>query len=218
MRDEDFAEFINEFGEATHHQDVPNQSIHKWRGKLPEQLLEYWQQEGWNGYADGLFWTVNPDDFEDLADEWLADTPLEQLDSFHIIGRSAFGELYACGQRCGPKLKILAPVNALIALAKELQPKDADTLNFQTRGFFGGRMLSDGDLKDESGKPLFARALEKLGPLEPDEMYGFEPAIVTGGKMVLENLRKVKLDQHLSILRQLAAPTMPFRNIDIDQL
>ena len=49
-------------------------------------------------------------------------------------------------------------------------------------------------------------------------MYGFEPAIVLGGKMRLENLRKVKLDQHLTILRQLAAPTMPFSNLDIDKL
>lgn len=61
-------------------------------------------------------------------------------------------------------------------------------------------------------------ALGNLGPLAPDEMYGFEPALVAGGKMRLENLRKVKLDQHLTILRQLAAPTMPFSNIDIDKL
>jgi hypothetical protein len=49
-------------------------------------------------------------------------------------------------------------------------------------------------------------------------MYGFELAIVLGGKMRLENLVKVKIDQHLTILRQLAAPTLPFSNLDIDKL
>ena len=49
-------------------------------------------------------------------------------------------------------------------------------------------------------------------------MYGFEPAIILGGKMQLENLAKLKLDVHLTILRQLAAPTMPYANIDIDKL
>jgi hypothetical protein len=49
-------------------------------------------------------------------------------------------------------------------------------------------------------------------------MYGFEPALVLGGRMTFDRLRRVKLDQHLTILRQLAAPTMPFANVDIDKL
>jgi hypothetical protein len=49
-------------------------SLEKWRDKLPEQLLTYWQQEGWCEYKDGLFCTVDLDDYEDLVDEWLADT------------------------------------------------------------------------------------------------------------------------------------------------
>lgn len=84
--------------------------------------------------------------------------------------------------------------------------------------FFALKKRKYCDLNDEAEHPLFDRALAKFGPLAPDEMYGFEPALVAGGKMRLQNLRKVKLDQHLTILRQLAAPTMPFSNIDIDKL
>ncbi|WP_229520035.1 T6SS immunity protein Tdi1 domain-containing protein [Massilia oculi] len=47
------------------------------------------------------------------------------------------------------------------------------------------------------GEPLYSRALAELGPLGFDEVYGFEPAIVLGGKMRLENLAKLKLDVHL---------------------
>lgn len=218
MRDEDFQAFIDEFGEANQRIKVTAAAIERWRGKLPQQLLDYWETEGWASYGQGLFWTVNPDDYEDLIDEWLHDTPFEQLDSYHVIARSAFGELYACGETTGPKLKILCPTHALIALAKNLRPKDPDRLDFEIRGLFGNRMKEDCDLKDEDRKPLFARALQKWGPLAADEMYGFEPAIVAGGQMRLENLRKVKIDQHLTILRQLAAPTMPFSKIDIDKL
>jgi len=71
MRDEDFEVFISEFGEATYRVDVPPEAIEKWRGKLPELLLTYWQEVGWCCYANGLFWIVNPDDYEDLVDEWL---------------------------------------------------------------------------------------------------------------------------------------------------
>lgn len=73
-------------------------------------------------------------------------------------------------------------------------------------------------MDDEGGKPLFARARMLLGPLESDEMYGFEPALVAGGRMRLENLRRLKLDQHLSILRQIAAPVMPFSGDAVERL
>ena len=88
MRDEDFEIFIDTFGEATQRVEVPTSSIEKCRGKLPDQLLKYRQQEGWCAYANGLFWTVDPDEYEDLLDEWLENTQLEQLDAFHVIARS----------------------------------------------------------------------------------------------------------------------------------
>jgi hypothetical protein len=217
MRDENFEVFIDEFGEATHRVEVPAASIEKWHGKLPDQLLEYWKEEGWCGYANGLFWTVNPDDYEDLVDEWLEDTPLEQIDAFHVIARTAFGQLYVCGERTGVSVTISCEIGSVFALPKELKPKSREDQDWSVKAFLG--LNNDNcNLDDESGLPLFNRALAKLGPLAPDEMYGFEPAIILGGKMRLENLAKLKLDVHLTILRQLAPPTMPFSNIDIDKL
>lgn len=218
MRDEDFELFIDEFGEATQRVEVPESCINKWNGKLPEQLLTYWKAEGWCAYADGLLWTVNPDDYEDLIDEWLADTGLDQVDSFHVIARSAFGDLYACGEKTGLSVTVACPLNKILALRNELKPKSKDDLDLSIRSFFAFSEPPDYDLQDESDKPLFKRALAKLGPLEEDEVYGFEPALVLGGKMRLENLAKLKLDVHLTILRQLASPTLPFSNVDIEKL
>lgn len=217
MRDEDFEYFISTFGEATDRVVVPAETIEKWRTKLPDQLLTYWQNEGWGSYANGLFWIVNPDDYEDLVDEWLVDTSLEQIDAFHVVGRTAFGDLYLCGERSGANTTISCPLNAIFALPKDLKPKSKEDQDWSVKSFIG-LSISECDLKDESGAPLFEQALAKLGPLAADEMYGFEPALVLGGKMRLENLAKLKLDAHLSILRQLASPTLPFSNTDIEKL
>ena len=108
-------------------------------------------------------------------------------------------------------------MNAIFALPKELKPKSKENQDWSVQGFLG-LSVGECDVKDESGVQLFERAVAKLGPLEPDEVYGFEPAIVFGGKMRLENLAKLKLDVHLTILRQLAAPQVPFSNVDIDKL
>ncbi|HSW04161.1 GAD-like domain-containing protein [Aquabacterium sp.] len=218
MRDADFKHFIGKFGEAQHRSEVPDGMCRQWRDKLPNQLLEYWRDEGWCGYGNGIFWTVNPGDYDDLVDEWLADNPLEQIDAFHVIARSAFGKLYLCGERCGRSVTISCPLNAISALAKDVKPKSPEHRDLSIKTFFSMNSPAKNDVEDEYGEPLFERAVRTLGALAPDEMYGFEPALVAGGKMRLEGLQRVKLDQHLTILRQFAAPAMPFSNIDIEAL
>jgi len=215
MRDQDFDNFISNFGEPTRRVLAPQSAVQKWRGKLPDRLLGYWTHEGWSGYGNGLLWFVNPDDYEELVGKWLDGTGLVEADAFHAIARTAFGELFLFGESTGRSVKISCSTHAVFV--RDLTRKVPRKLDLSLRAFLG--MGKDTcDLNDESGVPLFDRALDLLGTLGPDEMYGFEPAIVLGGKMVLKNLRKVKLNQHLAILRQLAAPTPPFANIEVDKL
>ncbi|WP_416776440.1 GAD-like domain-containing protein [Xenorhabdus budapestensis] len=113
MRDEYFNNFIEEFGEATQHIDVPDEAIEKWRGKLPDRLLHYWKTEGWNSYQDGLFSIVNPDDYESIVDTWLEDTPFESMDAYHVIGKSGFGDLCLYGEDTGTNLTISCASNTI---------------------------------------------------------------------------------------------------------
>ena len=210
MRDKLFSFFISQFGEATSQVTVPDESLAKFRGVLPDQLLAYWKSEGWCGYRDGLFWTVNPDDYADVLDMWLEDTPFEEIDSYHVIARTSFGKLFAWGEKTGPSLTVSCPIHSLIALEKDLKKPLANP-NHEISMFFAGTTPGECDLKDEDKKPMFERTLAKLGPLQAEEMYGFEPALVAGGRMDVDHLRKVNADIHLTILRQLAPPRIPFR-------
>jgi hypothetical protein len=96
-----------------------------------------------------------------------------------------------------------------------LKPNNPELRDSSIRAFFAASFTSDYDRSDASKKPLFRRALAKLGPLRADEMYGFEPAIALGGAPVLENIRKVRLGEHLTQLRQLGVPTLPFANLNL---
>ncbi|WP_420106580.1 GAD-like domain-containing protein [Herbaspirillum huttiense] len=218
MRDDDFKYFISKFGDSTKCTAVPTASFEKWRNKLPDQLLKYWEQEGWCEYANGLFCTVDPDDYEAIVDEWLTDTGLEEIDAFHVIARSAFGTLYVCGEKTGRSVTIVCGLNMVSALQNRLRVKTKEDLDFSIRSFFAFSNPVQFDMEDENGQPLFERARSKLGPLEPHEIYGFEPAIVLGGKILLENLAKVNAKVHLTILRQFADPELPLSGIDIEKL
>lgn len=216
MRDEDFDYFISKFGEATHRVVVPENSIRQWRGKLPDQLLTYWREEGWCGYADGLFWIVDPEDYQDLVDFWLEDTFFTDIDTYHAIARTAFGELFLFGEKTGRSATLSCFANFITSLKNERKSKPSERLNSEIRSFFLMEP-QECDLKDEKQKPLFERALKKLGPLTSNEVYGFEPALVAGGAMRLENLAKLDLHAHLTILRQLGPLDLSNCNFDASQ-
>ncbi len=216
MRDEYYRLFMKKVGDVTHQTPVPELSFKKFQGVLPDQLLKYWREEGWCGYANGLFWTVNPEDYSGLVELWLSDTPYEEIDDYHVIARTAFGKLHAWGARNNRSLVISCPTNSLVAIDKELRtPEEDPTLAMQI--FFSSKSKKGCDLKDATGKSLFDQALKKLGPLAPNEVYGFEPALVAGGANRVENLSKLDLFAHLTILRELADPTIPFAGVDPGQ-
>lgn len=217
-RDEAFEMFIEEFGEAFHRRDVPEDVIERFRGRLPDRLLGYWQHEGWCGYADGRFWTVNPEDYDDLLDFWLEGSGLERIDNFHVVARTAFGDLRLFGERTGTSARISPSLNAIISLSRNLRAHSPQELSVAAGVLFSNSSLKQGDFASDTEGYLFEPALRTLGRLEPDEMYGFEPALVAGGTAVLANLRRVKLHPHLLILRQLAQPTLPFSGGQVDQL
>lgn len=193
--DEDFEYFLEQMGPSTHKRTVPTSSIERYRGKLPDQLLAYWEEHGWCGYADGLFWTVDPQEYEPVLEAWIGDTPLMEKDAYHIIARSAFGKLYFWGERTGDSLKVFAPGSYCFPRKAMYEESELD---FGLRIFFSNRDRKENDFDD-----LFTPALKKLGQLAHDEMYGFVPALALGGPSDLAHLQKVKAVEHLVFLAQL---------------
>ncbi len=195
--DEYFELFLEEMGPPIERRDVSALSLKRYRGKLPDQLLDYWQEQGWCGYADGLFWTVDPEEYEPVLEAWIGDTPFMEHDAYHIIGRGAFGDLYFWGEKSGRSLTIM-PVDSS-CIFRESQVVLENKQDQQLQSFFGSM---DRERNDFDG--MFAPALEKLGPVKYDEMYGFVPALALGGPSKLDHLEKLKAVEHLIFLGQLA--------------
>lgn len=202
--DERFAYFYRDkgFGPAINTQPVSPEKIAKFKGKLPDQLLKYWELYGLSGYGKGLFWLVDPDEYEPALEAWIGDTPFMEKDAYYVIGRSAFGNLFLWGTKSGQSLKICG-IGDMISPRDNSDKIKAGAADQLLKNFLCLLDKKSLDQKDYLDKPLFERALKTLGPLAPDEIYGFEPALALGGKADLKNLRKVNAVVHLVLLAQL---------------
>ena len=190
-----FEFFLENFGPAIDRLDVPREVLDRFKGKLPDQMLAYWAEHGWCGYADGLFWTVNPEDYEPVLDAWLRGTSFVADDALHIIARTAFGHLLIWGEKSGFTLQLFAPGSYVVTQEVARQKEDLE-LAAQTFFFVQEKRPFEIDGR-------FKPAKQRLGRLNRDEMYGFVPALALGGSDDVSHLEKVKAVEHLVLLAQL---------------
>jgi hypothetical protein len=191
--DEAFSIFIDSMGEPIYRQEVPSSSLDRYRGKLPDQLLSYWAEHGWCGYADGLFWTVNPQEYECVVDSWIEGTKLSARDTYHLIARSAFGDLYFFGERTGFSLKIVSHLACYVGKSREIS-----NMTKHVQNFFVMRDRETDDFED-----MFQSVKRKLGAPTCKEMYAFVPSLLLGGTASLGNAEKVQALEHLVLLSQI---------------
>lgn len=193
--DDIYAAFIDNVGSPFHRQEVPPSSVERYRGKLPESLLEHWATHGWCGYGHGIFWTVDPHEYEGVVASWIDGTPLAEHDTYHVIARGAFGDLYLYGEKTGFSLSIASHLSHYCGNNRRFSNIDRHVQSF----FLQAKKESN----DFEG--LFEAAKKKLGTLNHNEMYGFVPALAFGGDVKLERIEKVKTIEHLIMLSQLSA-------------
>jgi hypothetical protein len=194
--DDFFKSFLDHFGPPLSRREVPPSSADRYRGHLPAQLLDYWQEFGWSGYAQGLFWMVNPQEYEDTLEQWLQGTSMEGIDTFHVIGRSAFGDLFLWGEKYGPGFTI-SPLDGYATCPLETMEPPED-LDEEIRIFFLCMSKEACDFDE-----MFLEAFARLGELETDQMYSFVPALALGGPRKVQQLQVVSMVEHLSFLAQI---------------
>lgn len=205
--DEDFDGFLEDFGEPHDSTPIPEAVIEAYRDKLPEQLFVYWRAVGACGFHNGLLWMTNPAEYQDLLDMWLDGSPFENRNDLSVIARSAFGYLYVWGKAKGKLITINPNLNIIYhALQNDPTLLDPAREAIKLQRFWGHSRISHFDKKDESEKPMFARALKTLGQLKSDEMYGYKHRPALGGKEVVGNLDIVKLDVYHHIAQQMEPP------------
>ena len=198
--------FFEKFGMPFASMPVSAETLAKYRGKLPGRLLEYWQEFGFCGFKDGIFWLTNPEDYEDILAEWLPEEELKKK-KHYVIARSGFGELFVWNSDLGTQYE-LDPIRGWIF------KRDTDFSDWIRDGradevidiFISINKYEELDTQDNDGNPLFQRCVELWGPLAENEMFTFAPYPFISSSMTLDAIRKADLFINFDIVRQMIEP------------
>lgn len=193
--------FLEEFGGISNKLPATDSALEQYRGVLPDQLLSYWSEVGWSSFGQGLYWLVNPQDWHEPMVHMLQETEFLKADNYHMIARNAFGDLWLWGEKSGGSLSIRSSDGMIFPMA----PHDGfgdKGMDFEMQIFFSSTDPEEVDLLGNDEKPLFERALQKLGPLVAHEVYGFAPLPALGGAGDLASLQKLEAATYMDLLAE----------------
>lgn len=159
------------------HADVPQETIDRYRGRVPDELIELWQHYGYGSFGQGFFRLVDPD----LYDRHLGDT----------LGRVE-GEGIAIPIMVTGLADLICwePGHGVIAIVH----RDADTRGLGQRLSTMLKLVALEGLDQYATRVLdwemYPKAVEAHGPLGYDESFTYVPLLSLGGKKDVEHMRK----------------------------
>ncbi|EPY2275110.1 T6SS immunity protein Tdi1 domain-containing protein [Clostridium sporogenes] len=163
---------------------VDKNIFNKYKETLPLELTDVWKEYGFGSMLNGYLKIVNPDEYQSVVDM----SYFRANVSIPILV-TAFGDIITWEE------------NKYIRLLRY----KIRTFKGIASGFeFFWEDVSTGYFCEEFFElDKYNEAIEKYGELEYDECFGYVPLLGLGGSEKVENLRKVKIREHIELITQL---------------
>ncbi len=207
-----FAAIVDQFGPPAGAVKATPKEIDRYRDRLPSALLDFWVQHGWGSWKDGRTWLCDPALLEPIVRAIFEGDAELAPDDITAIAYNAFGEVLFW-HRTRRSITYTAPLGT-VTIANPESYADIETGRPTSQAFtigadiFGPISSSEAPFVDENGKDLFPRAMRRLGPLAPGEIYGFAPALSMGGAAVIANVVRAPIREHLTMLVAIEPPVL----------
>ena len=150
---------------------------------LPAGLTEVWRKYGFGTLLDGYLKLVNPEEYQDLLQDTYA-----LGDQAIPIFITAFADVMTWEK--GRYIRIVRykdGVFAGIAAGFGFFWEDLESGAFDSRFF---------------DRPLYQEAVERWGPLQFDQCFGFTPLLGLGGSRRADCLKKVRIQEYIALIAQ----------------
>ncbi len=163
---------------------VSQQTIDKYQDKLPQELIEIWKQYGMGAILDGYIKLIDPEDFRNIVDR----SYFRSKDCIPIIV-TGFGDVITW-----EKSKYVGAV--------KYRKGKANIISSGFKYFFHN-LIEDCFLEEDLEWYPYKEAIKIYGGLKYEECFGYVPLLGLGGAERVENIKKVRIREHIELITQL---------------
>jgi hypothetical protein len=160
-----------------------NDLVTKYESLLPAKLIQLWQENGFGSTVEGYLKIVNPDDFEESLKEIYSPVFKNPI----VMFATGMSDLIIWENNYTVLLNCRYGLSKVIESGFQYFLEDVQDKEF---------------VNDELKGANYFIAKDQLGKIAFDECYGYVPLLGLGGSEKVENLQKVKIKEHLSIIAQ----------------
>ncbi|KEZ53656.1 T6SS immunity protein Tdi1 domain-containing protein [Metabacillus indicus] len=165
---------------------VPSKLIDKYNNLVPKEIIIFWKEYGFGTFMQGYLKSVNPEDYIDILKECS-----QRYKNSPVLFVTSMGDLVLWADGYVRLLYLRSGV------LKTVMP------NFLH--FFNS--LESETFRDEYLNWIpYPAAVKKWGAPPYDECFGYTPLLGLGGANKAENLKKVKLKEHIRIIALTVGP------------
>jgi hypothetical protein len=175
--------FLETYGNLQDKKDIPLTDLEQIKSEVPDELFQV-LQSGEGSFMNGFLWIVNPKEYKVLTDDLYNPVHPPAI----CFARDAFGSLF------------LWEGNAIIYV--DVNNSKQEVIGKKINVFFNLKLTDSGFLDERTSYTEFLKAKMSLGEIKDDECFGYFPLIGMGGSSRIENLKKVKIKEYLSIVAQ----------------
>ena len=161
------------------------ETLEQFQGKVPAELLNFWQEYGFGNYGGGLLKIIDPTDYIDTLTLWLG----EQEGCLPIL-MTGFGTLFIYR-----KLSDTADDMCLL----DIHNRRSGSFSTSFSDFFERIIPAENFAAQFLRVGLFQEAFAKHGGLSENEIFFFAPALAFGGTESIQYVEKgnAVVHQHL---------------------
>ena len=167
------------------------ETLEQFQGKVPAELLNFWQEYGFGNYGGGLLKIIDPTDYIDTLTLWLG----EQEGCLPIL-MTGFGTLFIYR-----KLSDTADDMCLL----DIHNRRSGSFSTSFSDFFERIIPAENFAAQFLRVGLFQEAFAKHGGLSENEIFFFAPALAFGGTESIQYVEKGNAVVHQHLLFEMGA-------------
>lgn len=171
------------FSDFNLYKKVDNEIIDKYKDIVGNDVVEIWEKYGFGSTFNGYLKIINPDEYQELLEETYI-MPFDDIPVF-VTG---MGDIITCNSR--GSFTILDYRHKRLEILWTNKEIEWD--------FFFEEFFED----CWQWNPYF-EAVKRYGEPKYHECFGYEPLLSLGGKEVVENLKKVNFEVHITIIGEI---------------